>query len=94
VTSAIAGLTINQTTITTNLVVPGTLYGDRLEQLDLRLSKGVRMGRAHMVGNIELFNALNGAAVLVLNNTYGANWQKPQNVLLGRMLKFGIQADF
>jgi hypothetical protein len=52
------------------------------------------MGRAHMVGNIELFNALNGAAVLVLNNAYGANWQKPQNVLLGRMLKFGIQADF
>jgi hypothetical protein len=94
VTSAIAGLTINQTSITTNLVVPGSLYGDRLEQLDLRLSKGVRMGRTHMVGNVELFNALNGAAVLVLNNTYGANWLKPQNVLLGRMLKFGIQADF
>jgi carboxypeptidase family protein len=94
VTSAIAGLTITQTSITTNLVVPGTLYGDRLEQLDLRVSKGVKVGRTRMVGNVELFNALNGAAVLVLNNTFGANWQKPQNVLLGRMLKFGIQADF
>lgn len=94
VTSAIAGLTINQTSITPNLVVPGSLYGDRLEQLDLRLSKGVRVGRTRMVGNVELFNALNGSAVLVLNNTWGANWQKPQNVLLGRMLKFGIQADF
>jgi hypothetical protein len=30
----------------------------------------------------------------VLNNTFGANWQKPQNILLSRMLKFGIQADF
>lgn len=94
VTSAIAGLTINQTSITTNLVVPGALYGDRLEQLDLRLSKGVKVGRTRLVGNVELFNALNGAAVLVLNNTWGANWLKPQNVLLGRMLKFGIQADF
>jgi hypothetical protein len=94
VTSAIAGLTINQTSITPNLVVPGSLYGDRLEQLDLRLSKGVKIGRTRMVGNVELFNALNGAAVLVLNNTFGPNWQKPQNVLLGRMLKFGIQADF
>src|SRR5213075_1313393 len=94
VTSAIAGLTINQTSITTNLVTPGTLYGDRLEQLDLRLSKGLRFGRTHLVGNLELFNVFNGAAVLVLNNTYGNNWQKPQNVLLGRMFKFGIQADF
>lgn len=94
VTSAIAGIAITQTQITANLVNPGSLYGDRLQQVDLRLSKGVRVGRTHMVGNIELFNVFNNSTALVLNNTFGANWQKPQNILLSRMLKFGIQADF
>jgi hypothetical protein len=95
VTSAIAGIPITQTQITNvQVVTPGSLYGERLNQLDLRLSKGVRMGRTRLVGNVELFNVLNGSAALVVNNTFGPNWQKPQSILLGRMLKFGIQADF
>jgi hypothetical protein len=94
VTSTIAGVALTAGTITTNLVEPGTLYGDRLNQLDLRLGRMFRTGRSRFQANVELFNVLNAAPALVLNNAYGANWQKPQNILLGRMLKFGIQADF
>jgi hypothetical protein len=32
--------------------------------------------------------------VLVLNNSYGAAWQRPQFVLPARLAKVGVQFDF
>jgi hypothetical protein len=76
------------------LIKPGTLYEGRLYQLDIRASKIFRMGRRRLQANVDLYNAANAGAVLSLNNTYGANWLRPTNVLQGRLLKFGGQFDF
>jgi hypothetical protein len=38
-----------------------------------------------MQGN---FNVFNRSAVLVLNNTYGGNWQQPSRTMDGRMIQF------
>ena len=89
-------------TATINLVLPGTLYGDRLNQIDLRFTKIFRIRRARVQGMIDLYNALNDNTVLVLSNTYGATggasagsaWQVPQAIMPGRVIKFGVQMDF
>ncbi len=35
----------NAPNVTVNLIAPGTLYGDRVNQLDLRVGKVLRFGR-------------------------------------------------
>ena len=41
---------------------PGTLYGDRINQVDFRVSKILRFGRRTNVG-VDLFNLFNTNAV-------------------------------
>jgi hypothetical protein len=43
---------------------------------------------------VDLLNVFNASPVLVLNNTYGPAWQRPLRVLVGRMVKVGMQVDF
>ena len=76
-----------------NLVEPGTMYGDRLNQLDLRFGKILRFGRTRMTASVDLYNALNGDAVLTHNNAF-ATWLRPQSILLARFVKVGVQLDF
>ena len=77
-----------------NLVAPGQLYGERLNQVDLRLSKIFHFGKARLNANADLFNAFNSSAVLVQNDNYTATWQAPQAIVSGRLIKFSAQFDF
>ena len=43
---------------------------------------------------MDLYNLLNANPVYGQNNTYGSAWLKPTQILLGRMLKLGVQVDF
>jgi hypothetical protein len=76
------------------LVSPGVLYGDRVYQFDLRVSRLFTLGQARLRGNVNLYNALNANPVLIQNNTFGPAWQQPQAVLSGRLLRFDVQVDF
>jgi hypothetical protein len=79
---------------TVDLIAPGTLYGDRLNQLDFRASKIFKVGTDRIQGNVDLYNLFNANPVLALNNTYGIAWQRPLQILQGRLLKFSVQIDF
>ena len=79
--------------VTVNIVKPGTLYGERLNQVDLRFAKILRFGTRRISLNLDLYNALNGNAVLQQSNTFG-NWQQPQGVLVGRAVKVSTQYNF
>jgi hypothetical protein len=82
-------------TVTVNLIEPGTMYNERLNQLDFRLSKIFRLGGARRLqANMDLFNMFNASAVLGQNNTYGPSWLRPTNIIQGRLVKFGGQLDF
>jgi hypothetical protein len=84
-------------TVTINLVEPGTYYAERTNQFDIRFAKIFTFGRTRVHGSFDLYNALNGSSVLQLNNTYGtsgASWQVPQSVLPARLAKFSIQVNF
>jgi hypothetical protein len=79
--------------VTVNVVQPGTLYGDRLNQLDLRFAKILKVSRTLMMLNFDLANALNANPVLTQSNNY-ANWQTPTAILDARLFKISVQVDF
>jgi hypothetical protein len=78
---------------TVNLVSPGTLYNDRINQLDFRVGKILRFGSRRAAINLDIYNALNSSATMNQNNNY-AVWQTPQRILEGRLLKVSGQLDF
>jgi len=81
-------------TATVPLVAPYTAFEDRLNQLDLRLSKILRLGRARLQANFDLYNALNAAPVISLVNTYGGRWQRPTQILEARLIQLSGQLSF
>jgi hypothetical protein len=81
-----------QTTV--NLIEPGTVYGDRLNQIDLRLTKIFRLGRGTLEGNMDVYNAFNSDAVLTQQNAYGTAWRRPLSVIQPRFVKFSARWDF
>jgi len=76
-----------------NLVEPGTMYGERLNQLDVRVAKILRFGSLRATLNLDIYNALNVDTVLAQNNAF-ASWQRPQSIILARFAKLGVQLDF
>jgi len=79
---------------TLNLVAPGALYGERLNELDLRFTKGFKFGpRARVRANFDIYNALNGNYVRSVNAAYAA-WLTPTAILDPRLFKISAQVDF
>ncbi len=85
-------------TKTIALVEPNTLYGENLNQLDLRASKRFTVNRLRFRVDADLYNALNSNWPFTLNNTFAtgatSQWLRPTNVLQGRLFKIGAQFDF
>jgi len=83
--------------VTVNLIEPGTLYGDRVNQLDLKIAKVVRIGTTRTRFSLDLYNTLNSSAVLTYNQTYSpitSAWLTPTSVLGARVAKVGATFDF
>ena len=77
------------------LVAPGTMFGDRLNQVDFRVSKTFTLpGSRRVQALVDVYNLFNANPVLALNTTFGPQWQRPTQILQGRLLKFGFQMDF
>ena len=79
---------------TVELVEPGALYADRLNELDLRFSKTVRLEGFSLRGMLDVYNVTNAAPPLTVNNSFGPVWQQPLLILPGPFVKFGLQMDF
>ena len=88
------GRNLSSGTATVALIPPGTMYGERANELDLSVKKISRFGMYRVGATVEIFNLLNSSDVLSQNNTYGPDWLKPANILVGRWMKFGLQFDF
>ena len=81
-------------TATIDLIQPGTMFGERTNQVDFRVAKILRVGRNRIKGLVDLYNVFNVNPVLTQNNTFGPAWQRPTYILPARMFKFGGQGDF
>jgi len=80
--------------VAVNIVAPGTLYGDRVNQLDLRVAKILKFGRTRTQVGVDLYNALNSSAVQTYNQTFGSAYLTPTLVLPARFAKVSAQIDF
>jgi hypothetical protein len=82
-------------TVAVSLIPPGTLFGDRLHQVDFRVSKAFKLAQGRRVqGMVDIYNLLNGSAVITQNNSFGSAWLRPTQILQARLVKFGFQLDF
>jgi hypothetical protein len=91
------------TSVTVNLVEPGKLYGDRVNEFDVRFAKILRFGRTRTNIGFDLYNILNSSAILSYNQNFSpaiaagtgaAAWLAPTGVLQPRFWKFSAQVDF
>jgi len=82
--------------VTVNLLAPGTSYGDRINQLDLRLGKMLKVGRSRTLLALDIYNALNASTVLTYDNTFipGGTWLRPTAILTPRFFQFTAQVEF
>jgi hypothetical protein len=76
------------------LVQPGTMYGDRLNGVDLRLGKNLKFGRTHALVAVDIFNLTNSNAIDVYQQTYGATYLNPLSITEARFFKISAQFDF
>jgi hypothetical protein len=81
------------TNATVNLVEPTAMYGDRVNSVDLRISKIVRFRATRSALSFDVYNLFNRNPVQVYNNNY-ASWLQPQRTLQARFIKLGVQFDF
>ena len=79
--------------VTANIVDPGTMYGDRLNQLDVRVSKLFRVGGTRTTLNLDVNNVMNVNPVTAESPVYTI-WRRPQSILLPRFAKISMQFDF
>ena len=78
---------------TVNLIAPGTLFGERVNQVDVRVAKLLRYAGDRMMLNVDIFNALNAHPVLAENSNF-AVWRRPTEILTARFVRFSVQYDF
>ena len=73
--------------VTINLIEPGSLYGDRINQLDFRIAKNFTFGSTRSMISADLYNVLNANPVLTYNNSFTPNgpWLQPNSILTGRL---------
>ena len=105
VTSAIAqpslGRPLSSGNVTVNLIEPGTLYGDRINNIDIRVAKILRIGGTRAQFGADIYNLMNTDVVTLYNNGYTAPtatresiWLTPNAILPARYVRLNLQLDF
>ena len=77
-------------------------YGQRMNQVDLRLGKIFGVQRVRLKGMLDIYNLFNSNVVTYPNIQYGATtgvgvgapWQVPRAILPARLLKVSAQIDY
>ncbi|HEY7189625.1 MAG TPA: carboxypeptidase regulatory-like domain-containing protein [Vicinamibacterales bacterium] len=82
-----------------DLLLPGAIYGDRINVVDMRFAKVVRFGKMKANVGMDLYNLFNSNTPTTYETVYdpatnGARWMQPTAVLLPRFARFNIQVDF
>jgi hypothetical protein len=94
-------LSANATSITVDLLKPGQIRGERVNQIDFRVGKRLRYGRMRSTVSVDMYNLLNPDTVLGNSSTFipgittGLSaWNRPTSVMTPRTVKITLQHDF
>jgi hypothetical protein len=82
-----------------DLVTPGAVYGDRINNVDMRFAKVLRFGKSRANVGLDLYNLFNVNTPTTYETVYdpatnGARWMRPTAVLLPRFVRVNMQLDF
>jgi hypothetical protein len=83
--------------VTVNLVAPYTLFAERRNNLDLRVSKILRYGRTRTQVGIDVYNLTNEDTGTAFNQTFNpatTTWLTPTAIVPARHVRFNAQFDF
>ncbi|MEQ1575294.1 MAG: hypothetical protein ABL993_13725, partial [Vicinamibacterales bacterium] len=87
------GRNLSAAPATVNLIAPGTVVGERVNQVDLSVAKILRFGGTKTTLKVDVFNLLNRNTALTENANFAA-WRTPLTIMQGRFAKVGAQFDF
>jgi hypothetical protein len=92
-------LAFAQTFQTVDLLLPGQKYGDRVNSLDMRVAKVVRIGRYRTNVGFDFYNLVNKNTGTAFNQVYdvasnGATWVRPTTILAPRFARFNVTVNF
>ena len=79
---------------TLNLTVPGQLYGNRINQVDLKVAKVIRFGGTRTMVGFDLYNLFNSNPILNWDEGFGVNYLRPEGLLMPRFVRFNVTVDF
>jgi len=91
---ACGAATVCNATATVTLIEPNSQFEPRQTQVDLRISKIIRIGRARLHPRFEVFNLFNASDVQTLIGVFGPRYLHATSILTARLFKFGAQFDF
>jgi len=107
VTNAIAqpslGRGLSSGNVTVNLVAPGTLFGARQNNVDMRIAKILHFGQTRAQFGVDIYNLTNTDVVTLYNLGYIApnaqtgtpsTWLTPNAILPARYVRLNMQIDF
>ena len=78
---------------TVNVLGPGEMYGERRNQLDMRVAKILQFDRTRLTVGLDIANLTNTNVVLRENSSY-AVWRAPTTILTARFLKLSVNMSF
>ena len=70
------------------------LHDQRINEVDLRLTKGLTIAGFRLQGVAELYNVFHNRPAQGILTTYGSSWLLPRAILGGRLFKVGVQVDY
>jgi hypothetical protein len=83
--------------ISVPLIQPGTLFGSRQNQIDLRVAKSFHFLRGRYTASMDVQNLFNESAVQTYNTTYGttgATWLTPTQIQNPRYARINLEVNF
>jgi hypothetical protein len=82
------------TVIIPAIIEPGTMFEDRINQLDLRVTRTFRFRGTRIEPMADLYNVFNASPILTQQTRFGPVWRTPTSILEARLFKFGVKLDF
>ena len=76
------------------LTEPGSTFNDRVNQLDVNLTKSIRFNSVEVRPELGMFNLLNGSAVLSQVNAFGSTLGRVNTILSPRLLRLGVTVKY
>jgi hypothetical protein len=88
------GVPMGQSSVSLRLSEPGSVYAERVNQLDFTAAKTWIVRGVRLTPEVSLFNALNANPIVSQTTAFGPALGNPLRILEGRLIRFGFQARF